>query len=77
MKIPKEIDGVLITKPYGLRERSYIKGWEARQGEIKKLEDEIFQYNEELSDARTEIEVLREYLKIIKFDSDQALTGKE
>ncbi len=61
--IPKEIDGVPITKPCTPHDRGYIKGWEARQGEIDVLEDEIFQYNEELSDARTEIEGLKGLLR--------------
>ena len=39
--IPKEIDGVPITKPYGVRERAYIKGWEARQGEIDALQEDV------------------------------------
>ena len=39
--IPKEIDGVPITKPYGLRERGYIKGWEARQGEVDRLKRKL------------------------------------
>lgn len=38
---PTHIDGVPITKPYGLRERSYIKGWQARQGEIDKLKRKL------------------------------------
>ena len=69
--IPKEIDGAPMTKPYGLRERSYIKGWEARQGEIKKYKK-----------ALGLIKGFRHWLKgaggmdIYKI-AKQALTGKE
>ena len=38
--IPKEIDGVPITKPCTPHDRGYIKGWQARQGEIDKLKEE-------------------------------------
>ena len=37
MKTPDHIDGVPITKPCAPHDRGYIKGWQARQGEISVL----------------------------------------
>ncbi len=39
--IPKEIDGVPITKPCTPHDRGYIKGWQARQGEIERLKRKL------------------------------------
>ena len=71
MMIPKEIDGVPITKPYGLRERSYIKGWEARQGEIENLKECIIRSLDIVK------QLMDEKVERLNHIRDQALTGKE
>ena len=54
MKTPDHIDGVPITKPCTPHDRGYIKGWQARQGEIDDLRVEICRLKEELAEEKRE-----------------------